>query len=103
VGLKLQFTPARHDCGVQPQRAAETFGRGHCLLRGLPVDEEDTRKSEDEIRTLLQSHPSFQETRLLRILEDSVAPTRIRKIGVNIVSAALTPRLHSSTPPLRKA
>jgi hypothetical protein len=53
VGLKLQFTPARHDLGVKPQRAAETFGRGHCLLRGLPVDEKNASKSEDEIGSLL--------------------------------------------------
>src|SRR5262249_37050176 len=61
-GLKLQFSPARHDLGAQAQNAAELLGRGHGLLRGLAVDVEHPRESEDKAGTLLRRHVSFPQS-----------------------------------------
>ena len=66
VGLKLQFSPARHDLGAQSERAAETLGRIHGLLCGLPVDKKNPSKGKDKIGTLIQRHESFPQSMRLK-------------------------------------
>src|SRR6516164_4777412 len=62
LGLKAQFSPARHDLGAQSQHAAELLGRGHGLLGGLAIDVEHAREGEDKVATLRQRHVSCSQS-----------------------------------------
>src|SRR5262249_56435893 len=62
LGLKLQFSPARHDLGAQSERAAELLGRGYGLLGGLAVDVEQPGEGEDKVGTLRRRHGSFSQS-----------------------------------------
>src|SRR6516164_1670345 len=62
LGLKLQFSPARHDLGAQSERAAELLGRGYGLLGGLAVDVEQPGEGEDKVGMLRRRHGSFSQS-----------------------------------------